>query len=173
MADFSPPVQKNGKSKKRSIKKSTRVDLTPMVDLGFLLITFFIFTTSMSEPKSLKLVMPDDTPTSKPTTAAKSATLQLVLDKENKIWYYNADEITNMKQTYYGSELRKIVIEKKKFVRQKLGKDDDMIIIIKPTSGSSIKNIVDIMDEILINAIKHYAITEPGSEDLDQIQKSL
>jgi biopolymer transport protein ExbD len=171
MADFSPPVQKNEKGKNRPNKKSTRVDLTPMVDLGFLLITFFIFTTKMGEPKTLSLLLPDDTPTPKPNEVAKSAMLQLVLDKDDRIWYYNADTVGNMKQTYYGSELRKIVIDKKKLVRQKLGKEDDMFIIIKPTSGSSVKNIVDIMDEILINAIKHYAIIEPLNEDLDQIQK--
>lgn len=169
MAEFSPPTQQQGKGKRKTKKLSTRVDLTPMVDLGFLLITFFIFTTSMTEPKSLKLMLPDDTPTPKPMPLPKSATLQLVLDKEDKVWYYHGEELTTIQRTSYGNELRKIIIDKKKYVHRKFGKDE-MALVIKPTKDSSLKNIVDILDEVLINDVKLYVITEPGEADLKKIQ---
>lgn len=170
MADFSPPTQSHGKGKRKAKKLSTRVDLTPMVDLGFLLITFFIFTTSMTEPKSLKLAMPDDRPTTKPTTTAKSATLQLLLDTNDQVWYFHGDDLNTIQKTSYGNELRKIIIDKKKSVRQILGNENEMMLVIKPTKSSSLKNIVDIMDEVLINQLKHYVITEPDGEDLKKIQ---
>jgi biopolymer transport protein ExbD len=171
MADFLPPTESLGKGKRRAKKLSTRVDLTPMVDLGFLLITFFIFTTSMTEPKSLKLVMPDDRPTPKPTTVPTSATLQLILDSD-QVWYYHGDELASIQKSSYGNELRKIIIDKKKSVRRILGNEDEMILVIKPMKRSLLKNIVDIMDEVLINQLKHYAITEPGEEDLKKMQSN-
>jgi biopolymer transport protein ExbD len=170
MAEFPPPTRKHVGGKRQTKKLSTNVDLTPMVDLGFLLITFFILTTSLTEPKSLKLIMPDDRPTPTPTVLSETATLQLVLDKGDKVWYYNGNESDEIRKTSYGTELRKVIINKKKSVQQKLGFDDDMTIVIKPTAGSSLKNIVSILDEVLINQVKHYVITEPNEQDRNMIE---
>jgi biopolymer transport protein ExbD len=140
-----------------------------MVDLGFLLITFFIFTTSMTEPKSLKLAMPDDTPTPKPNVISESATLQLILNNNDEVWYYHANDFSTMKKTSYGNELRQIIIDKKKFVKQHLGNENETTLLIKPMKSSSLKNIVDIMDEVLINDIKKYVIMEPTEDDIKSI----
>jgi biopolymer transport protein ExbD len=170
MADFTPPAQKRGKGIRKSKKLSTRVDLTPMVDLGFLLITFFIFTTSMSDPKSMKLILPDDR-AEVPVKIQQGAVLQLVLGEKDKIFYYYGDDIQNLKPTYYGSKVRDIIIEKRKDVEQRYGSAKEFMMIIKPMPGSTIKNFVSILDEVLINQVAKYVITEPSVTDIESVNR--
>ena len=80
---------KKGPGVKKAKRLSTRVDMTPMVDLGFLLITFFIFTTTMSSPKALNLNMPKDTKNQDELNKAKqSGALTIMLGKDNHVFYY-------------------------------------------------------------------------------------
>ena len=77
--------------KKRGKKLSTRVDFTPLVDLGFLLITFFMLTTSMNKPQTMEINMPvkEDNMTDEDQTKVKeSQAMTILLTKENKIVYY-------------------------------------------------------------------------------------
>lgn len=79
-----------GKKKGRVKKMSTRVDFTPMVDLGFLLITFFMLATTLSKPQTMEIALP-----SKEKVAEKdqsnvkaSRAVTILLGKENKVFYY-------------------------------------------------------------------------------------
>ena len=106
-----------GPGVKKSKKHSTRVDLTPMVDLGFLLITFFIFTTTMAQPTAMNLNMPKDTDKKDEINLVKeSGSLTLMLGKGNVVYYYFGNDPATMQTTNY-KDVRKIILDKKKIMR--------------------------------------------------------
>jgi len=149
---------KKGPGVKKGKKLSTRVDLTPMVDLGFLLITFFIFTTTMSQPTGLNLFLPKDTEKPEEQNKLKaSGALTVLLAKDDNIFYYEgelAPDASNFKSTGF-KEIRDIIITKKKST-----KAEDFMVIIKPNKESTYKNTVDILDEMTINVVKRYALVD-------------
>lgn len=156
-------VASKGDRKNPSRKKlSTRVDLTPMVDLGFLLITFFIFTTSMNEPKSMKLNLPSDQDSSK---TAEGKTLNVLLGKNDKLWYYYGKASDQMSSTNYSIGVRELIRQKREYVKATYGKDE-LVVLIKPTTFSSYKNVVDILDEMVINGVTRYVLMEPAPGEL-------
>ena len=168
--------QQEGNHKKRggirSKKLSTKVDLTPMVDLGFLLITFFIFTTTLSEAKVMKLNMPQDSKEQLPIK--KSVVLTLIPSGHNKIHYYFEDNPQTMLITNYGVEgLRKLIINKKKEVTVKFGDGQEMVVLIKPTDKSTYQNLVDVLDEMLINNVTRYMLLDINEEEIKLTSKEM
>lgn len=158
---------KKGPGVKKSKKQSTRVDLTPMVDLGFLLITFFIFTTTVQQPTAMNLNMPKDTKNPEDNTKVKeSGSLTLLLGKANVIYYYFANDPATMQTTNY-KNVRDIILKKKKSTPA-----SDLFIIIKPDKDATYKNAVDILDEMDINDISRYAMVDPTPDEYDKIQQT-
>ena len=154
------------------VKKSTRIDLTPMVDLGFLLITFFVFTTTLSTPTVMNLNMPYDKV--KPDDwICESCVLTVLLTKNNLIGYYEgfAGVANKIKETSFGKEgIRNIILQKRKLVNAAKGTPDDFVLIIKPGNESTFQNFVDIVDEVAINNVKHYYTSETEKVDIDYLK---
>ena len=174
--------KKKGPGVKKGKKLSTRVDLTPMVDLGFLLITFFIFTTTMSQPTAMKLILPDDKVKPEEQNKAKeSGALTILMGDDNHIYYYEGqlkNDASNFLSASYNGEnsIREIIMKKKVQVRS-IAQDPsdpekDLVIVIKPSSKCTYKNVIDILDEMSINVVKKYALVDVFDIEEQLVQKS-
>jgi biopolymer transport protein ExbD len=161
---------KKGPGVKKGKKLSTRVDLTPMVDLGFLLITFFIFTTTMSQPTAMKLFLPKDTDKPEEQNKVKaSGALTIMLGKNDRVYYYEGEllpDASNFKSSNF-KEIRDEIINKKKSTNP-----EDFVVVIKPGPEATYKNTVDILDEMTINDVKRYAMVDIFDVELQLIHKT-
>src|ERR1700741_439227 len=104
---------KGGKPKGK--KMSTRVDFTPMVDLGFLLITFFMLTTTLNKPQTMEINMPvkDKIPEEEVNKIKESQAMTLILGDKNRIYYYMGITDPKVEATNFGKDgIRKILLEK-------------------------------------------------------------
>ncbi len=168
--DTSGGGHKKGPGVKKGKKLSTRVDLTPMVDLGFLLITFFIFTTTMSQPTALKLFLPDDKVTEEDQNKAKeSGVLTILMGADNHIYYYEGQlkpDGSNFLSASFNGEnsIRDVILKKKADVRSRSRDAEnpykDFVVVIKPSADCNYKNVIDILDEMAINVVKKYALVD-------------
>lgn len=163
---------KKGSGKVRSKKQNSKVDLTAMVDLAFLLITFFMLTTSLSKPQSMDLGLPDKDPLDKtpPVKVDENRTMTIMLGENNKMMYYMgllATPKVAPKDIVYGKEgIRKELLKEKKLVIEYTGnKDKGLIVIIKPSKKSTYRNLVDILDEMAIADVPTYAIVNDYSPE--------
>jgi biopolymer transport protein ExbD len=160
---------KKGSGKVRSKKSNAKVDLTAMVDLAFLLITFFMLTTSLSKPQSMDLGLPDKEkdPLKKDIDIKvdQRRTMTVIMGDNNKIkWYHGLLDSPepNGKPTdaQYGKNgLRKEILKRVVSIPQVTGdKEKGLIVIIKPSKKSTYRNLVDVLDEMAICKVPTYAI---------------
>jgi hypothetical protein len=160
------PRQKTGV--KRLIKKTTHVDLTPMVDLGFLLITFFVFTSTLSKPHVMKVYLPNDSEHYVPSNICSSCALTLIPVGNNQLYYYEGMALPGKtaQPTTYGAEgLRRLILQKKSALMALNDPTKKLILIIKPGDGANIQNLINLLDEALINRLAQYFIAEPEEAD--------
>jgi len=169
--------QQGGGDKKggkvRSKKQSTRIDMTPMVDLAFLLLTFFMLTTTFAKPKTMEIAVPEkpkDTLHTPPVFEGR--VMNLILGEKDKIYWWMGITKPEVHTTTYSKDgIRKIVLEKAKDVDAIVrgqGKDPSklpMVILIKPVDSSRYKNFVDIMDEMKITKAPIYALVPITPDD--------
>jgi len=160
----------NSRKKGRGITTAPRIDLTAMVDLAFLLITFFIMTTTLAKPKAMDLAMPIH---EGPLPVPETRTMSVCLGKDNKVmWYMGMPEKTltvphlvNFSKT----GLRAALIAKGKEVLQVSGKP--LIVILKPSNHSVYSNFVAALDEFNITGIQSYAVANITAKDIDMLKQ--
>lgn len=145
--------------------------MTPMVDLGFLLIAFFVMTTELSKPSVVKLNMPKQGPE---TPVANSNALTVLLGNNNQIYYYEG----NWEQALAGNNIFRtqlsvydgfgnIIREKQKSLDTYNKKDrrDGLILLIKAGKNASYENVISALDEAMINLVKRYAVLSAEKEE--------
>jgi biopolymer transport protein ExbD len=185
---------------KKAKKLSTRVDMTPMVDLGFLLITFFIFTATMKSPATMDLNMPKESDEKDETKIKQSGALTILLGKEDHVYFYEGELTQENASTIFKSttfkEIRNEIIKKKKEVIanykpdpkdeeikqkakerkdpnwEKAAIDKDFVVVIKANADATYKNTVDILDEMTINAVKRFAMVKISDTEIGLIKKT-
>ncbi len=177
MAEINTATDKSAKAGVRKSKKlSTKVDLTPMVDLGFLLITFFIVTTKLAEAKEMRVIVPNE---SGETPVCASCALTIIPTRDNKVFYYLGELSEAMAKGRFGFTNYSYnnglgeIIRKRQFDLERIGKPrNDLVLIIKPTYEASYQNLVDVLDEVLINVVTRYTIVNIPDAELAVLKSS-
>jgi len=170
MAEIQQQADSGGGGKKRAKKMSTKIDMTPMVDLAFLLLTFFMLTTTFSKPTVMQLNMPVKPKADEQQSEIKASNaLTILLGENNKVFYYDglvdATSKPELKASSYAANgIRQVLLAHKS--------NPDLVVLIKPSDKSSYKNMVDILDEMNITNQKKYALVDIAKEDTDLIQSS-
>lgn len=157
---------------KRAAHHAPRTDMTPMVDLAFLLITFFVMTAQMQEPTVMSLAMPKDGP-SQPVGATESITV--LLSGENELYYYEGitgEALPAGKiQPLPGGvkELRDILIRKQRALDDFKGRDR-LMVLVKPTVSSKYRLLIDALDELKITGVSRFAVIDPDEREVAMLR---
>lgn len=166
MAEISQPQSVGRPTRIRSKKLSTKIDMTPMVDLAFLLLTFFILTTTLNKKMVMDIVVPEK-PVGEPLPpiSAKQV-ITFILDGGDKIYWRHGMTDPLQPITYAHPVINNLLISKNKEIEK-------MLVLVKATDQSKYKNMVDIMDEISIAKIERYCIVDITQEDKDLIKEAI
>lgn len=177
MAELNQKTQESGKKKIRSRKMAPKVDLTAMVDLAFLLITFFMLTTTLNKPAAMDIAMPDKTKDDmdSPVFIDENRTATLILGDGKFMWYHG-----DFKKPIASSE-KPADIEKTlaQVVAQLKGKistmpnTKDMIVLIKPSKEARTKDVIRTIDELKHQNITRYVIGKTQNEEEKQLLASI
>lgn len=161
MAEINASQESQKGGKIRSKKSSTKIDMTPMVDLAFLLITFFMLATTLTKPQAMQLNMPDNTGETNPIGNTRSITV--ILGEKNKLYFIR--DIVNPQVTetnYSTSGIRKLLNDGNAAYPGKF------TVLIKPMAKSNYKNMVDVLDEMEITNSR-FSVVEPTAQDIQLV----
>lgn len=170
MAELNIPEgnPRNRNKRNRAKKIPIKVDLTPMVDLAFLLITFFMLTTTLLEQKAIALIEPIDKGPQTPVSECQ--VLNLLTDSLGQVYYWEGLECRAVQPiALTGSHnLKDKIREKSGFLKSNClyasGKKKSVICLIKLLPGTRYDNMVKVLDEMVADSVPTYAI-QPFSAD--------
>ncbi|WP_276498812.1 ExbD/TolR family protein [Pontibacter litorisediminis] len=168
-------IQEKGDSgkggKKRAKRSSTKIDMTPLVDLAALLITFFMLTTTFNKPQTMEINMPvKDVPKEEQIALKASNAMTIILGDDDKLFYYFGlaeDNPEVVESSYAADGIRKVLTS------SRVKSNEKMTVLVKPMEGSRYKNMVDILDELKITDTKKFALVDIADEDKKLVQEQI
>lgn len=160
--EFSNPIREGRKQRKTS-RQSVFTDMNAMVDLAFLLLTFFMLTTTMTKPNVIELVMPVPEDRDRPEdiqAVRESRALTIVPFPEDELFVFRGLAVESVRKISYQPE------EFRAELQDFLAATDEPMVIIKPHPESNYRNLVDIIDEMNMSGVRRYAIDDlrPGDK---------
>jgi biopolymer transport protein ExbD len=175
--------KKGKKHKRRRPKQKPRIDMTPMVDVAFLLLTFFVLTTTLTTPSTMPVVVPPKVEKEQLEESQEkvqaSKVVHLLIGGNDRIFWYQASEEqlaqgnVEFNMTNFSPKgIRKTLMELREKIESQWGKNQ-MIVLIKVTDEARYQNFVDILDEMNILEIKKYMLVDPTKEEMQMIQDYL
>ncbi|GAB3202668.1 biopolymer transporter ExbD [Pontibacter aydingkolensis] len=172
MAEVQEKADSGKGGKKRSKKMSVHLDMTPMVDLAFLLLTFFMLTTTFSKPQTMEINMPiKDVDESEQIALKASNAMTIILGENDKLYYYfglgdPAENPEVLESDYSGNGIRKVLIS------PRVKSNDKMTVMIKAMEKSRYKNVVDILDELKITDTRKFALVDITDNDKQLVEQT-
>ncbi len=173
MAEIQEKADSGKGGKKRAKKMSVHLDMTPMVDLAFLLLTFFMLTTTFSKPQTMEINMPVKPDTEEEQIALKASNaMTIILGEEDQLYYYfglgdPAENPELIESDYSANGIRKVLLS------PKVKSNEKMTVMIKPMETSRYKNVVDILDELKITDTKKFALVDIADTDKQLVESKL
>ena len=167
MAAIAQPASGNQRGKRRNRKMSPRIDMTPMVDLAFLLLTFFMLTTTFAKSYIMEITVPDKTNSIPVGPVLKaSQVITLILGEKDKIYWYQGIADAEVNVTNYSVQgIHQVLEEKKNEIGQ-------LHVMIKPATKSRYKNLVDVLDEMKDIKLTSYSLVTITPADEALIMKA-
>lgn len=174
MAEMNIPESGSHKGRVRAKKANLRVDLTPMVDLAFLLITFFMLTTTLLEQRAMRLDAPDVKGPQTPVSECQ--VLNIVTDSLGHIYYWEGLDCKTVNQIALKGDhaLGDKIKARKAFLKSNClrtsGKPKDMICLIKLLPGTQYENMVRVLDEVASDSVPIYAVQAYSPEEVKAVR---
>lgn len=173
MAEVQQQADSGKGGKKRAKKMSTKIDMTPMVDLAFLLLTFFMLTTTFAKPQTMEINMPVKPVDEEEQIVLKASNaMTIILGDNDRIFYYYglgdpAENPEVIESDYSANGIRKVLLS------PTIKSNDKMTVMIKPMEESRYKNVVDILDELKITDTRKFALVEITDTDKQLVETKI
>jgi len=144
--DVAERPQKGKGKKKKARRLGIRIDMTPLVDVALLLLTFFMYTTSMSRPQTMEINLPPDKDVK--VEIAESNLLTLRINEKGEIFWNSGIE----------SPKRLDPAEQLKFLREKSQGNPKLTTLVKVDREGRYEMLVNIIDELNLAGIQRFSI---------------